>query len=271
MKKILTEIKNIAQGAGQKIMSYYNADKGITYKKDNSPLTLADQAAHHFILEHLHQLYPEIPIISEESAVPNYQERRAFQRFWLIDPLDGTKEFIKRNGEFTVNIALIEKEQVILGVVTAPTQNTTYMAVKGLGAWVSQGDEDPRQLIASKRCNFQNLTVSVSRSHPSEKLNSFLRQLPGLIPKPIGSSLKFCAIAENQVDLYPRFSPLNEWDTAAAQIVTEESGGQVVGLDGKPLRYNKPSMKHEAGFLATRTPELTEFLLQKLATSMPQV
>lgn len=260
---MLTTVKEIAVEAGRQILQLYDGDMGISYKSDDSPLTKADKAAHDHICRSLTQAFPHIPIISEEGIVPDYQTRSGYARFWLVDPLDGTKEFIKKNGEFTVNIALIEDHRPVLGVVAIPVRERVYSARMGQGAWLSVAGGEALPIQSKSELDPQNLSVSVSRSHPSGELDAFLRKIPGVQLRPLGSSLKFCYLAEGLVDFYPRFGPLNEWDTAAAHLVAEESGVQVVSLRGAPLTYNKPVMKHE-GFLAAGSKELLRFLQARL-------
>jgi len=262
---MLETVETIAREAGDRILSFYDADMGITYKDDRSPLTKADRAAHQHIAAELHRHYPEVPVISEEGRIPDARERARMDRFFLVDPLDGTKEFIKKNGEFTVNIALIEDGRSVLGVVGIPVARKYYRAASGAGASLSVGDGPHRPL----RCapfDSGRLRVASSRSHPSGKLAEFLDSFPGLVQKGLGSSLKFCFIAEGAVDFYPRFGVINEWDTAAAHHILEEAGGVVTDLEGAPLVYNKPVMKH-FGFLATSSRLLTDLLLER----MPEV
>lgn len=255
----------ISIGAGKEIMAIYDGDHGVEIKEDNSPLTLADKAAHTYILNALNQRYPQIPVISEEGRMPDASERAEMPVFFLVDPLDGTKEFIKRNGEFTVNIALVQGDAPVVGAVHVPVQGKTYAGGKGQGC-VLVTDSERKHIVVDGQPNHQNIRVSSSRSHPSGDLETFLSSLPGITPMPLGSSLKFCLIAEGKVDFYPRFGPLSEWDTAAAHAVLEGAGGKVTGLDGQPLRYNKPKMKH-MGLLAIST----EALFEDLIARMPEV
>jgi len=260
---VLEKITQIAVEAGQRIMAFYEGEAQVTYKDDHSPLTLADQASHEHIAASLAEAFPDIPLVSEEGHLPAFEERQAMRRFWLVDPLDGTKEFIKRNGEFTVNIALIDAGQPVMGVVVIPAMARIYAAARGQGAWLSQPNAETVRLVADDTFALDDLAVSVSRSHPSGKLDEYLRGFSGLRLTPLGSSLKFCYIAEGRVDFYPRFGPLMEWDTAAAHVVVEESGAVVAGLDGQPLRYNKPDMRHQ-GFLAASCPALLEELFARV-------
>lgn len=261
---MLDQIRAIAMEAGKRIMTFYEGEVGITYKEDDSPLTLADKASHDCIVSGLKAAFPHIPIVSEEGEVPDYEDRKNYEQFWLVDPLDGTKEFIKKNGEFTVNIALVEQNKPCMGVVYIPAQKKMYYAAKDEGAWLSVEGGEPVRLHAKTEFNPQSMSVSVSRSHPSGALDVFLKKFTGIELKGLGSSLKFCYIAEKQVDFYPRFGPLMEWDTGAAHVVAEESGMVVLGLDRKPLEYNKPVLKHNQGFIASSCQALSDFLFEKV-------
>jgi len=260
---MLAEIERIATEAGEKIMAIYGGNQGVTYKEDDSPLTLADKAAHDHIVSELSRLFPEIPVISEEGSIPDAETRAGMARFFLVDPLDGTKELIKRNGEFTVNIALIEGDEVVLGVVVTPVNGHVYSAEKGEGATLLVSGDTRWWLRCNGSLNLDRLRVSSSRSHPSGDLAEFLDSFPELVRRPLGSSLKFLKLAENEVDFYPRFGVINEWDTAAAHHILEEAGGVVTDLKGNPLRYNKPVMKH-FGFLATRFQKVSDYLLPRI-------
>ena len=227
----------LARQAGDAILEVYATDFDVQAKDDNSPLTQADMASHRVIDAGLRSLTPDVPVISEESGLPGFAERSQWMRYWLIDPLDGTREFVKRNGEFTVNIALIENHRPILGIVHVPVQNKTYTGCEGAGATVSVADGDP-QPIQVAATSGTPVRVVGSRSHRGESLDAYLEALGDFEMLPMGSSLKFCVIAEGKADIYPRLGPTSEWDTAAAQAVVEQAGGAVVELDGKPLAYN---------------------------------
>ena len=235
---------NIALEAGKKILEVYeSADFDVDVKADDSPLTRADLASHHYIIKALEALSPDIPILSEESKGIVYSDRKSWNRFWLVDPLDGTKEFIKRNGEFTVNIALIDMGQPVMGIVHVPVTDMTYWAEKAKGAFKRENGQDSR-LSAAKGLN-KHLKVVASRSHAGPETTAFLEALAkdyqiDVVSK--GSSLKLCQVAENSADLYPRLGPTMEWDTAAAQCVVEQAGGEVSTLEGRPLRYNKENL-----------------------------
>lgn len=234
---LLQSVRDIARAAGDAILEVYQDALDITEKADRSPLTRADMASHRLILAQLQQLDPEIPILSEESAQQDISERRSWERFWLVDPLDGTKEFIKRNGEFTVNIALVENHQAVLGVVHVPVTGVSYLATLAEGAWRQEG-EASAQAIRTQVHQQGPLRVVGSRSHTTEALQHFVAKLGDHEFVPVGSSLKFCLVAEGGAHLYPRLGPTSEWDTAAAQCIVEAAGGRVINLQGEPLRYN---------------------------------
>lgn len=239
----LEAVVSLAEKAGQAIMALYNREElGVTLKEDISPVTLADLAAHRVILEGLRELTPHLPILSEESDAIPYSDRRNWNRYWLVDPLDGTKEYIKRNGEFTVNIALIVDCKPLLGVVHAPALGRTYSAVQGQGAFRQTSIGETPCHIAVRRNPEKQLKVVVSRSHPGKEGEAFLHTLGAYETVKIGSSLKFCLVAEGSADLYPRFGPTREWDTAAGHCILASAGGEVTDLDGQPLRYNKPNL-----------------------------
>jgi len=227
----------LARLAGDAIMEVYATDFDVQAKDDDSPLTQADMASNRVIDKGLRELTPDIPIISEESGLPPYAERYSWPTYWLIDPLDGTKEFVSRNGEFTVNIALIERKRPVLGVVHVPVSGKTYTGCEGVGAAVREGDGTSRS-IAVARESASPLRVVGSRSHRGASLDTFLGRLGDVEMLPMGSSLKFCIVAEGKADIYPRLGPTSEWDTAAAQAVVEQAGGAVLELDGRPLAYN---------------------------------
>ncbi len=232
-----------AETAGAAIMQVYEGDDfGTVTKADNSPLTKADLASNKVILERLQALTPDIPILSEESKHLPYAERKSWTRFWLVDPLDGTKEFIKQNGEFTVNIALIEDGAPVFGVVYAPALKLTYWAAAGVGAFKGAGTETP---IGAADYSGGTLKLVASRSHAGAATEALVAELEGdatveLVS--IGSSLKQCLVADGQAHLYPRFGPTMEWDTAAAQCVAEQAGAFVREPGGGPLRYNKENL-----------------------------
>ena len=235
-------VSAIARDAGQAIMKIYQGRIDVEFKDDKSPLTAADKASHDLIVSGLKKHFPEMPVLSEEGRDIPYEQRKGWTRFWLVDPLDGTKEFIKRNGEFTVNIALIEGGTPVMGVVYVPAQDRTYLGIEGQGAFRQKGD-GPREPIRVRSPEpSAGLTVVMSRSHPSPELDEYLKNIPVAEALSVGSSLKLCAVAEGKADLYPRLGPTMEWDTAAGQAVVHAAGGKVLRMDGTPLEYNKENL-----------------------------
>ncbi len=231
----------IAEAAGREILSIYAAGFEVQTKADASPLTTADNAAHRLIDAKLRALTPDIPVLSEEGGIPDWAERGQWQRYWLVDPLDGTREFVKRNGEFTVNIALIYEHQSILGVVHAPVLERTWVGLcprDGSSPRAERHDPQGRQPIHTRPVDEAALTLVVSRSHRHPQVEALLSRLPDFETRSMGSSIKFCLVAEGSADCYPRFGPTSEWDSAAAQCVVEAAGGAVIRPDGEPLRYN---------------------------------
>jgi 3'(2'), 5'-bisphosphate nucleotidase len=244
----------LCRRAGRAIMEVYREDDfGTRLKLDRSPVTLADLAAHRVLVDGLGELTPGLPVLSEESDDIPWSERRRWGAHWLVDPLDGTKEFVKRNDEFTVNVALIRDHKPVMGVVHAPVFGTTYWAVDGLGAYkqTAQGfapirvseRKIPRR---GKQSDVRSLTMIVSRSHIREGDARFMEEMGKIYAEPqllrVGSSLKICMIAEGRADVYPRMGPTSEWDIAAGQCVLEQAGGVVAELDGRRLRYNKADL-----------------------------
>ena len=234
---LLDPVKKITYEAGRRIMVIYDRGFSVEEKSDNTPLTEADLAANDAIMEGLAELTPDIPILSEESRPISFAERSRWPRYWLVDPLDGTREFIKRNGEFTVNIALVDNHEVILGVVYAPVVGRLYYAAHGLGAYKRIGLDKPEQIHVREKCG-KKVIIAGSRSHPSEDFKKFVTRLDDYEIISMGSSLKSCLVAEGAADIYARLGPTSEWDTAAAQCVVEEAGGHITDTAMQPLRYN---------------------------------
>jgi 3'(2'), 5'-bisphosphate nucleotidase len=228
----------LARQAGDAILEVYASDFDVQSKDDESPLTQADLASHRRIVSGLAAMTPDLPVISEESGLPPFDERRDWTTYWLIDPLDGTREFVNRNGEFTVNIALIADGRPVFGVVHVPVQGKTYVGCEGHGADLRAGEESPRPIHVAQSSSHPVRVVG-SRSHRGASLDAFIERLGDCDLVPMGSSLKFCVVAEGGADVYPRLGPTSEWDTAAAQAVVEQAGGSVVTLDGKPMKYNQ--------------------------------
>lgn len=247
-KELLKEIIGVSREAGRSILKVYGTDYGVSFKEDRSPLTEADRRSHEEISAALGRLTPEIPIISEEGAATGFETRRHWETFYLVDPLDGTKEFISKNGEFTVNIALIHNRRPALGVIHVPVEDSTYFAVEGGGAFRMKGESAPER-ISVRKDSGGGLIAVASRSHPSPEVEELLKGLSVRERISKGSSLKFCLVAEGRAHIYPRLSPTWEWDTAAGDIIVEEAGGTVIAPSGDMLSYNKESLKH-AGFIA---------------------
>ncbi|MDH5485556.1 MAG: 3'(2'),5'-bisphosphate nucleotidase CysQ, partial [Gammaproteobacteria bacterium] len=228
---------DIARIAGEKILEIYNGEFSIQHKDDKTPLTTADLAAHHYILNKLQELTPDIPVLSEESECIPFETRQQWHRYWLVDPLDGTREFIKRNGEFTVNIALIENHQSILGVINVPVLKQDYFAWQDGGAFKYDHDQG-KHAIKTRKLTNKTIIVAGSRSHVSEKLQQYIDKLGETEVISMGSSLKSCLVAEGKVDIYPRLGLTSEWDTAAAHCIVEQAGGSILRTDMQPLLYN---------------------------------
>lgn len=241
---MLNQVIETAEKAGKKILEFYETDVEVITKEDDSPLTKADLAAHHIIVDALKKIDPETPVISEESGIPDYSERKKWSEFWLVDPLDGTKEFIKKNGEFTVNIALIKNNKPVLGVVYVPAFDVLYYAEESIGSFKRVGENKAEKLTSNPFEAPGKARIVVSRSHGDDKTVKKLAKIGIEVSEevPSGSSIKFCLVAEGKADLYPRLGPTMEWDTAAADAVYRYSG--INGEKYSPLVYNKESLKN---------------------------
>jgi 3'(2'), 5'-bisphosphate nucleotidase len=249
LERIAHEGCAIARRAGAAILEVYAGSFAVETKSDDSPLTAADMAAHRVIVNGLHELTPDIPVLSEESKDIAWNVRREWERYWLVDPLDGTREFVKRNGEFTVNIALIENHVPVLGVVLVPVTGELYYGVAGEGAFLETAPGAMPQPIATRPAASIPI-VAGSRSHGNDRQLAMLEKLGYYRLVSVGSSIKFCMVARGDADLYLRLGPTSEWDTAAAQCVLEQAGGAVVDLQGEPLRYNAGESLLNPEFLA---------------------
>ncbi|WP_266158364.1 3'(2'),5'-bisphosphate nucleotidase CysQ [Dyella silvatica] len=247
---LLRQVAAIARAAGEAILTVYREDFEVMHKSDSSPVTAADLAAQRVIVAALAQLELVLPVLSEEACAAAWSERQTWQRYWLVDPLDGTREFVKRNGEFSVNIALIDNHRPVLGVVLAPVGGELYAAAAGQGAWLQVQADEPWLGIVTRDLAKPPM-VAGSRSHGGRGL-PLLQALLGddFQSRPLGSSLKFCLIARGEADVYLRRGPTSEWDTAAAQCVLEEAGGAVLDLQGEPLRYNRGESLLNPEFIA---------------------
>jgi 3'(2'), 5'-bisphosphate nucleotidase len=251
---LLPDVVTLARRAGDAILSVYGQQFEVTNKADQSPLTLADTKSHEIIAQGLQALTPDLPVLSEEASDIPYSERHQWRRYWLVDPLDGTKEFVSRNGEFTVNIALIDGHDAVLGVVHVPVNDTTYTGARGAGATRRVGREAAVPIHTTRQAPTP-LRIVGSRSHRDAVLDRYLPRLEPYQLVAVGSSIKFCLVAEGSADFYPRFGPTSEWDTAAAQAVVEAAGGRVIQTDGQPLRYNAKAELLNPHFLVSGDPQ----------------
>jgi 3'(2'), 5'-bisphosphate nucleotidase len=238
----------IAADAGRAILGIYHGEFAVTHKADRSPLTEADLASHRIILAALERLAPGIPVLSEESADIDYDIRSRWPEYWLVDPLDGTREFVSRNGEFTVNIALIRGHKPVLGVVHVPVSGVTYAGAAG-GAATRQRPGEAAEAIHVRIPCASPVRVVGSRSHANPALARYLEPLGDYELVSMGSSLKFCLLAEGAADFYPRLGPTSEWDTAAAHAVVLAAGGRIITLEGRPLQYNRKASYLNPEFL----------------------
>ena len=245
----------LARDAAAAILGIYDSAFAVEHKADASPLTAADLAAHRILVDGLERLTPDIPVLSEEAAEDaTWHVRRGWHRLWLVDPLDGTREFVKRNGEFSVNLALVEDGVPVFGIVQSPVTGALWHAARGVGAFRRDGDAEVP--LGVRRPALAPLRVAASRSHRDARTEAFIAKMGAVEPIGLGSSLKFCRLAEGALDVYPRFGPTSEWDTAAGQCVLEGAGGLVVDPKGRPLRYNQRDTLLNGDFIALGDPEL---------------
>jgi len=242
--ELRSAVTGLAREAGRATMTYYNGATAVAVreKDDRSPVTLADEVAHGLLVDGLRRLDPSTPVVSEEAEAASFETRRGWRRFWLVDPLDGTKEFIKHRAEFTVNVALIENGEPVLGVVLAPALDLLYWAVKGEGAWREEKARPAERIYSTAPAPGKPLTVVESLSHPSPELEEYLHSISVARRVKAGSSLKFCWVAEGRADIYPRLGPTMEWDVAAGDCVYRQSGRD--GERPSPLTYNKPDLRN---------------------------
>lgn len=248
----LENLCQIASEAGRRILPFFQSSFSHRLKADNSPVTEADLASHAFLVDALSELSPQRIVISEESAGTEAMAQSPLEEYWLIDPLDGTKEFMKGKSEFTVNIALMREGRPMVGIVHAPALGITYFAETGKGSW-RQAGQNPAMQIRTRQAQRHQLTVVASKDHSGPPVKRMLAKLNSPALTTIGSSLKFCLVAEGQADLYFRDLPTMEWDTAAAQCVVETAGGQVLDLTGGRLNYGKPALRN-TGFVVVGDP-----------------
>lgn len=257
LQGFIKDIVEIAEEAGEAAMEHYDDVKvDVEYKDDQSPLTEADLAADDCIEQRLGEIDVDLPVLSEESAEIDWTERHEWDAFWSVDPLDGTKEFLKKNDEFTVNIGLVQGDRPSLGVVRAPALDTTFFAAEGMGAFRKEGDDVEMITVANEVP--EPVVVVVSRSHINDPTRAYVERLEEdyeVETMPTGSSLKLCMVAENAAHVYPRLGPTMEWDTAAAHCVVEQAGGSVEAASGGDLTYNKQDL-HNPYFVVSALPEL---------------
>lgn len=237
---VLPEVIRIADEAGERVLHIYESDFAVRYKADNSPITAADEASHEVIVRGLRSLSHDIPILSEEGRDIPWEERQHWHRFWLVDPIDGTRDFTQRTGEFTVNIALVENGEPVLGVVTAPALKEAFWGIVGEGAWKRDRNGQVHRIRVAEPG--ESKRVVASKNHLNDETRAFIETLGEHELVQAGSSLKFCRIAEGRADIYPRLGPTSEWDTAAAQAVLTAAGGQVKTLEGELLQYGKENV-----------------------------
>ena len=256
-KNLLIDVSNIALNAGREIMNYYDSNSNVLTKEDKSPLTEADLASNNIIIEKLRLLNDNIPILSEESLV-EWEERKNWNTYWLIDPLDGTKEFLNKNGEFTVNIALIKNAKPILGIIYSPFLSELYFAQKDQGAYkikcskTIKSLESSVKILSNNKKKSDEIIIIGSRSHSNNKFNEWTnKNFKNYKVLQKGSSLKLCEIANGNADLYPRFGPTSEWDIAAGHIILEEAGGFLKTFENKSIKYNSKESLINPEFLAS--------------------
>ena len=258
LEDLLPKTRKLAERAGDAILEIYATDFDVDHKADDSPLTQADLAAHKIIMAGLRELTPDWPRLSEEGADIDYATRRSWTRYWLIDPLDGTREFVKKNGEFTVNIALIDNGRPVLGVVHAPALKKSWYAAEGVGAFkrVEGHNNGQDHAIRTRPTPTDKPRLLVSKSHRGEEVDKLLARLGEHEALSVGSSLKFCVVAEGEADFYPRLGPTSEWDTGAAHAVLACAGGRVTTTDGAELGYNQKESLLNPHFLAFGDPDV---------------
>ena len=254
LRSLADALRPIAARAGAAIMEVYNGAFTVERKDDESPLTLADLESQRIIVEGLQRLTPGVPVLSEEAAQAPWSVRQSWRELWVVDPLDGTREFVKRNGEFTVNIALVTEHEPVLGIVAAPAQGISYWGAQGVGAFRQDHNGAVQQIRVSAPVS--PLRVVGSRSHMSPETADYLAGFPAHEMTGVGSSLKFCLLAEGKAELYPRFGPTSEWDTAAGQALLEAAGGHVTRMDGHRLRYNCRESLVNGDFVAFSHPSV---------------
>ncbi len=246
---LLEALIAIVEDAADIIMDIYATDFSVQHKADHSPVTLADLASSEHIVAQLEALTPSTPVVSEENECPAFEQRKHWQQHWLVDPLDGTHGFVKRSGEFVINIALIERTQPVVGVVYLPVERSCYFARKGCGAFRRDANGDVERIFTAAHTSGP-VRVATSRSRRNAKTRDFIQALGDVEVERLGSALKSCRVAEGRAHVYPGFSRTSEWDTAAAQCIVEQAGGRIIDTSGRPLRYNETPALENPSFLA---------------------
>ncbi|HAC15519.1 MAG TPA: 3'(2'),5'-bisphosphate nucleotidase [Bacteroidetes bacterium] len=258
---LLPSVIEIAHAAGEIILKHFNSGTEASFKEDKSPLTAADLESNDYIVRQLAALTPQIPIISEETIPESFDNRRNWDTFWLVDPLDGTKEFVKRTGQFTVNIGLISQGKPVLGVIAVPVMRLRYYSAEGDGAYFENLETETKHAIAVRALDVDHIDIVASKDHAGPMVQALSDQFPNAGFKSMGSSLKFCLIAAGEADVYLRDVPTMEWDTAAAHAILLEAGGQIYTLDQKVLTYNKESLRNPSILTVA---DQSEFWFQKV-------
>lgn len=263
--KIMESAVEIAKQAGQKILPYFYSKEQLDARKkvDNTPITAADLAANEALILGLKQLTPKIPILSEESDIPDFTIRKEWNQYWLLDPLDGTQGFLRGSDEFSVNIALIENQRPVLGVIYAPVQDWCYFAYQG-GSSFRQLGNGAIENIHVDQLSWPNIRLLIGQYHSSKRLTLMVERFQHLEVIRLNSSLKFCRIAEGGADIYPRYGPTGEWDTAAGECILQVAGGLMVDLNGEPLHYNAKDSLINPPFVAVGDPSQIDNILHLL-------
>jgi len=262
---LIEQLIKISKEAGKAILEVYNSDFDYELKEDLSPLTKADTASHNIICERLEALTPDIPILSEENCDIPFNIRSLWKQYWLVDPLDGTKEFLKRNGEFTVNIALIKNGRPILGVIYVPVNNEIFYGYKDGGSFYEKGKNSAKKIEVAN--DYQGpIRIVSSRSHTNKQLISFIKNIKNKKVLSIGSSLKFCLIASGKADIYPRFGPTSEWDTAAGDAIVKFAGGSIMTEKKEELIYNQKESLLNPNFIAYSNNKYNDMFTRKKET-----
>ena len=260
----IKKLIDVSKAAGHAIMDIYNTNFEVQSKKDETPITKADLISNKIICESLGKINPNIPILSEESSNISYSERSKWNDYWLVDPLDGTKEFIKKNDEFTTNIALIRNNAPVFGIIHIPATNQTYWGSVTGGSYYLEGDTYSERVKISVSHSQSNLRIVCSRSHPTGELEELLAKLDNYELVRTGSSIKFCLIANGNADCYPRLGPTSEWDTAAGEIIARSAGANIVSFDDKPLKYNLRNSYLNPHFLVSNSLQTKQKILEKI-------